>query len=171
MNKTGEKISTNLERRFWEEFSCLAIDDPEEEINELRGMLRNIAIKYFTDMTGNKHIKPPLGLMPKRLHEERVKKKRFLDVCGAINRYDDAGLKINPEWIKEYNDLAGHENGNVFLADISNHTLFNACDLAKATKLTLLEKIVLPFIKRKYIVNIESLAIVYKIYRGKTYIQ
>lgn len=50
-------------------------------------------------------IKPPLGLMPKKFHDERVKVERFNEVRGAIARYYDAGLKINIEWIEEYNEL------------------------------------------------------------------
>jgi hypothetical protein len=57
------------------------------------------------------------------------------------------------------------------LHDVSNRAIFSAYDLAKATKLTLLEKIALRFIKRKYFVDkIESSTIVYKMWRGKTYI-
>lgn len=50
-------------------------------------------------------IKPPLGLTPKKIHDERVKTERFNEVCGAISRYYDAVLKIDIEWIEEYNDL------------------------------------------------------------------
>lgn len=50
-------------------------------------------------------IKPPLGLIPKKFHDERVKAERFNEVCGAIARYYDAGMKINIEWIQEYNEL------------------------------------------------------------------
>lgn len=50
-------------------------------------------------------IRPPLGLTPKKFHNERVKVERFNEVCGAIARYYDAGLKINIEWIEEYNEL------------------------------------------------------------------
>lgn len=50
-------------------------------------------------------VKPPLGLMPKGLHEEQVKIERFNAVCGAIARYYDARLPINVEWIEEYNEL------------------------------------------------------------------
>lgn len=46
-------------------------------------------------------IRPPLGLMPKKFHDV----ERFNEVCGAIARYYDAGLKINIEWIEEYNEL------------------------------------------------------------------
>ena len=50
-------------------------------------------------------IKPPLALIPKRFHDERVRAERFDEVCGAIARYYNAGLKINTEWIEEYNEL------------------------------------------------------------------
>jgi hypothetical protein len=49
--------------------------------------------------------RPPLGLIPKKIHDERVKMERFNEVCGAISRYYNAGLKINIEWIEEYNEL------------------------------------------------------------------
>lgn len=50
-------------------------------------------------------IRPPLGLMPKKFYDERVNIERFNEVCGAISRYYNAGLKINIEWIEEYNEL------------------------------------------------------------------
>ena len=53
-------------------------------------------------------IEPPLGLIPKRFHDvffERVKEERLNKVRGAIARYYNAGLKINTEWIEEYNEL------------------------------------------------------------------
>ena len=50
-------------------------------------------------------IKPPLGLIPKKFHDKRVKVERLNEVCGAIARYYDAGMKINIEWIEEYNEL------------------------------------------------------------------
>lgn len=50
-------------------------------------------------------IEPPLGLIPKKFHDERVRVERFNEVCGAISRYYYAGLKINIEWIEEYNEL------------------------------------------------------------------
>ena len=50
-------------------------------------------------------IRPPLGLIPKKFHDERVKVERFNEVCGVIAIYYNAGKKINIEWIQEYNDL------------------------------------------------------------------
>jgi hypothetical protein len=54
--------------------------------------------------------KPPLGLIPKRFYEQRVKVERFNEVCGAIARYYDARLKIKIEWIEEYNELVDYLN-------------------------------------------------------------
>jgi hypothetical protein len=52
--------------------------------------------------------RPPIGLKPKEIHEEHVKKDRFNDICGAISRYYNASLKIPVEWINEYNELVGN---------------------------------------------------------------
>ena len=54
--------------------------------------------------------KPPLGLIPKRFHDKNVKIERYNDVCSAIARYYHARLKINIEWIEEYNDLVDYLN-------------------------------------------------------------
>jgi hypothetical protein len=56
--------------------------------------------------------KPPLGLIPKRFYDQRVKVERFNEVCGAIARYYDARLKIKIEWIEEYNELVDYMNKN-----------------------------------------------------------
>ena len=50
-------------------------------------------------------IKPPLGLIPKKIYDEQVKVKRFNEVCRAISDYYQARLKINIEWVEEYNEL------------------------------------------------------------------
>ena len=49
-------------------------------------------------------IKPPIGLIPKWVKNN----ERFGEVCGAISRYYNVGLKIPIEWIVEYNELVGH---------------------------------------------------------------
>ena len=59
---------------------------------------------FIADVSGSV-IKPPLGLVPKKFYDERVNAERFNQVCGAISRYYNAGMKINIEWIEEYNDL------------------------------------------------------------------
>ena len=50
-------------------------------------------------------IKPPLGFIPENIHDKLITVERFNEVCGTIARYYDAGLKINIEWIEEYNEL------------------------------------------------------------------
>ena len=49
----------------------------------------------------NKNTKPPLGVMPRNLHDEA----RLKELLEAVLRYLDAKRKINPEWIQEINDL------------------------------------------------------------------
>ena len=49
--------------------------------------------------------KPPLGLMPKKFHNEQVKANRLNEVCQAIARYYNIGRKIPIEWVEEYNEL------------------------------------------------------------------
>lgn len=49
--------------------------------------------------------RPPIGVLPKYLFEEKVKVERFNDVCGAISRYYNEGLKIDIAWVEEYNEL------------------------------------------------------------------
>lgn len=55
--------------------------------------------------TSKKYAKPPPGLLPKKFHDEQTTAKRLEDVQGAIARYLEAGLKINTDWIEEYNEL------------------------------------------------------------------
>lgn len=45
--------------------------------------------------------KPPIGLIPKKIVDER----RMKEVVRAIASYFDQGLKIPLEWISEYNEL------------------------------------------------------------------
>jgi len=45
--------------------------------------------------------KPPLGIMPKYLHDER----RFKEIRDVIKSYADGYQYINPEWVTEYNEL------------------------------------------------------------------
>ena len=48
-----------------------------------------------------KYTKPPLGIMPRNLHDEA----RLRELLEAVLRYLDAKRKIDPEWIQEINDL------------------------------------------------------------------
>ena len=51
--------------------------------------------------------KPPLGVMPRYIHDE-IRRKSLGD---AIARYIDAQLPVNPEWVEEYNELVKREEG------------------------------------------------------------
>jgi len=62
----------------------------------------------MNDFLNDNSTKPPLGLIPKRFHDQRVKVERFNEVCGAIARYYDARLNIKIEWIEEYNELVDY---------------------------------------------------------------
>ena len=44
---------------------------------------------------------PPLGIIPKYLHDE----KRFNEIAKAIYNYSLQGLQIPIEWVQEYNEL------------------------------------------------------------------
>lgn len=46
-------------------------------------------------------VKPPLGVMPRRLHDE----KRREELQAAIIRYAEAGQPVDPAWVEEYNEL------------------------------------------------------------------
>ncbi|WP_156438063.1 hypothetical protein [Burkholderia sp. BDU5] len=43
------------------------------------------------------YAKPPLGLVPKYIHDER----RMKEILGAIERYSDASLPVPAEWVQE----------------------------------------------------------------------
>lgn len=49
--------------------------------------------------------KPPLGLIPKHIHNEKVAKERLKEIAEAIGRYKQAGLVVSSEWIKEWDEL------------------------------------------------------------------
>lgn len=49
--------------------------------------------------------RPPIGLYPRFLHDE----KRLDDVTQAILRYIDAHKVVPAEWWEEYNELAERE--------------------------------------------------------------
>lgn len=58
---------------------------------------------------GKVEVKPPIGLMPKKLHDEQVKEERLREVSDAIHRYQKAGKKFPTEWVEEYNELLNGE--------------------------------------------------------------
>jgi hypothetical protein len=64
-------------------------------------------------MSNNKEVtKAPIGLIPKRFHEWKVKATRLEEIQAAISRYYEAGLKINIEWVEEYNELVQYLEEN-----------------------------------------------------------
>ena len=48
-----------------------------------------------------KKSRPPLGITPRKFHEEY----RISEILSAVVRYMNAKYKIPIEWIQEYNDL------------------------------------------------------------------
>lgn len=63
---------------------------------------------YYMEYTyDNKSNKPPIGLKPKFLYEQR-----FLEVCSFISRYYNSGQQIPIEWINEYNQLVINVGNN-----------------------------------------------------------
>ena len=45
--------------------------------------------------------KPPIGLMPKEIHDW----KRLVEIVNAIERYTEAELPVNIEWVIEMKQL------------------------------------------------------------------
>ena len=52
-------------------------------------------------------VKPPLGLLPKWLHNEQVNTERLKAIASAIGRCMVAATPIYKEWIDEYIELKG----------------------------------------------------------------
>ncbi len=50
-------------------------------------------------------MKPPLGIMPKRLWEYQNNLKRHHELYLAVQRYLDVNMTIPVEWIEELNEL------------------------------------------------------------------
>jgi hypothetical protein len=49
--------------------------------------------------------KPPIGLMPKYVWQQKVQHERLLDVLNAVLRYSLAGKTIPEEWLAELGTL------------------------------------------------------------------
>lgn len=48
---------------------------------------------------------PPLGLIPRHMFEQATKHERIADIKRAMIRYLEAGERISPKWLEEYNEL------------------------------------------------------------------
>lgn len=55
--------------------------------------------------TKAKMVKPPIGVIPKKVYYEAVVNQRIEDLADAMKRYFDAGYAIPTEWVEEYNGL------------------------------------------------------------------
>ena len=63
--------------------------------------IHNKWIEYYYEKHLNEK-KPPVGLRPKFIADM----ERLDEIGAATLRYLNAGVKIPPEWIEEYNELA-----------------------------------------------------------------
>lgn len=69
---------------------------------------------------GIRYTKPPISVLPRFLYEEIIREEiqwnggmsmqkiheaRMANLKGAIIRYAEAGLRVNAEWVIEYNEL------------------------------------------------------------------
>ena len=59
----------------------------------------------YTEADKLRKRKPPLGLIPRHLWQNKKNAERLNDVSEAIGRYVKAGLRIPIEWLEEYQDL------------------------------------------------------------------
>ena len=99
MIRKGVQGMENIERKFlfpdkheWQAPFTKEIFTPKNHL------LENIEVD-FEQVSNAK--KPPMRLMPKKLHTEQ----RFAEVCSAVTNYYNASKKIPVEWIEEYNEL------------------------------------------------------------------
>lgn len=49
--------------------------------------------------------KPPLGLVPRSVHQEQVRDSRIRDILGAMHRYSAAELPVPIYWVNELDSL------------------------------------------------------------------
>ena len=50
--------------------------------------------------------KPPLGLIPRYIHEQKVTRERVIEIWKAIERYQKEQKGIPLEWYEELSELA-----------------------------------------------------------------
>ena len=76
-------------------FFCEVTDEEFQKVSD-----------YFFEKVNNIHKKPPLGLEPKYIHDE----KRIDEIKEAMRRYIDAGIEAPKSWWEELMDLLEIEN-------------------------------------------------------------
>lgn len=52
-------------------------------------------------MSDYQNKRPPLGLMPRVVYDERCNSERIEQILRAMARYSDAQMAVPMEWIKE----------------------------------------------------------------------
>ena len=72
-------------------------------VNDMKKVLPECPIKTIEESTSKpvENKKPPLGIMPRTIWEEKRKK----DIVDAMKRYVDEGAHIPLDWINELYDL------------------------------------------------------------------
>lgn len=68
--------------------------------------LREI-VKFFEKPEPVAPVKPPIGLKPRKIHEQ----ERGLEIVWAMQRYIDAGVEIPGEWLDELRQIHGRITG------------------------------------------------------------
>lgn len=87
-----EEFKTLSEAFKWLKGGCIGeVDDAEDK--EIANALNEVFPAPYK--------KPPLGIMPKRFHDEQ----RLESLKGAIERYVGEKCQVPLEWIVEYNQL------------------------------------------------------------------
>lgn len=59
--------------------------------------------------------KPPIGVKPRFIFEEEMKRRRIVDLTAAVRRYLDEQFPIPIEWISEYNEQVMPKEAKPFL--------------------------------------------------------
>jgi len=73
---------------------------------------RGVSTRYSKECFEATSIKPPLGLIPRKIYWEELNYHRRQDIIEAMHRYMEAKMDIPVEWCKELIDLviAGDKN-------------------------------------------------------------
>lgn len=66
-------------------------------------IMASTTVKASTTIGGKPKPKPPIGLMPERIHNQN----RALEICKAMIRYINVGKPIPDKWFSELSSLYG----------------------------------------------------------------
>lgn len=88
-------------------------------------------------------IRHPLGVMPKFIHDRKVKEKRFEELRAANSRYYEAGLIPNPEWSNELTalirDLGAGSPAKMSSVDEKSQEIIELTKVSLSAKIALFE--------------------------------